>query len=82
MYLELRIRQQPNIWCSLRGSKACLLLDGEAVPQSCMSGISVRCILKMSDGKMESTSGGVDKVEVLGCLKVGVAKGAGCVSFV
>ena len=82
MFLGLWKQQKPNMRRIFWGSKDCLVSDGETVSHGKMSVISGRCIFSMSYGETESTSGGVDKVEVLGCLKVGVAKGAGCVSFV
>ena len=69
------------LW-SLRGYKARLVSDGEAVLHGWMSGRLCRCILAMSDGETESTLVGAVDGAGLGCLEGGVAKGAGIGYFV
>ena len=71
MCLGLRNWRQPRIRCSLRGSKARWVSDGEAVLHGWMYVISVRCILAMSDGETESTFSGVEEGARFGCLEGG-----------
>ena len=82
MCVGLRNRQQPNILWILRGSKAHLVSDGEAVLHGWISGRLCRCILAMSDGETESTLVGAVDGAGLGCLEGGVSKGAGLGYFV
>ena len=80
--LGLRKQRHKNMRCSLRGSKAHLVSDVEAVLHGWMAGISVRCILDISNGETESTFDGVSKGAGLVCLDGGVYEGAGRVSLV
>ena len=69
MCLGLWNRQQLKIRYSLRGLKYHRVYDLEAVLHGQMSGISVRCILEMSDGDTESNFGGIAGGEGVGCLE-------------
>ena len=82
MCLGLRKWRQPKMRLGLRGSKACLVSDGDAVLHGRMFGISCRCILEMLDGETESTLGGIFKGAGLGWLKGGVDDEAGLGYFV
>ena len=53
--LGLRNQRHIKIVCTLSGSKALQVSDGEAVSHGWMSGISIRCIFSMSYGETEST---------------------------
>ena len=75
--MELRKCRQPKMWCSLRGLKARMVSDEEAVLHGKISGIYARCILVMSGGETESTFGGIGEGAGLGYLGGGVAKGSG-----
>ena len=82
MCFRLQKQQHMNMWWILRGSKACLISDGEAVLHGRMSDMSCRCILVISDGETESTLVGAVEGAGVGCLGGGNAEGVGLGDFV
>ena len=69
--LGLQNQQEPNISCNFRGLKVWWVSNGELLLHGTISGISVRCILAMSDEETESYFGGVSEGTGVGCLEGG-----------